>query len=61
MTISLENITRNHELTADEVEPITANVKYAQHNDVELAPVVANVKYAQRNNEEVMATIAEAA
>ncbi|AOJ00413.1 hypothetical protein WS70_00100 [Burkholderia mayonis] len=59
MTISLENITRIHELTAGEIEPIVANVKYAQRNDVEVEPVVANVKYAQRNDEEVMA-VAEA-
>ncbi|WP_412548847.1 hypothetical protein Q2T91_02315 [Ralstonia pseudosolanacearum] len=60
MTISLKNITINHELTASEVEPIAANVKYAQRNDVEVEPVMANVKYAQRNDEEAMA-VAEAA
>ncbi|MEM5327538.1 hypothetical protein VSR34_13160 [Paraburkholderia sp. JHI2823] len=60
MTISLEKVKIIHELTADEVEPAVANVKYAQRNDVEVEPVVANVKYAQRNDEEVMA-VAEAA
>jgi len=53
MTISLKDITRSHELTAGEVEPVMANVKYAQRNDVEIEPVVANVKYAQRNDAEV--------
>jgi len=58
--ISLKNIKRTHELSASEVEPVLANVKYAQRNDVEVEPIVANVKYAQRNDEEVMA-VAEAA
>ncbi|CBJ40129.1 conserved hypothethical protein (plasmid) [Ralstonia solanacearum CMR15] len=58
MTISLENITRNQELTAGEVEPFSANVKYAQRNDVEVAPVLANVKYAQRNDAEVEPVLA---
>ncbi|KVV43755.1 hypothetical protein WT27_09705 [Burkholderia territorii] len=60
MTISLKNITRSKELTAAEIEPVAANVKYAQRNDVEIEPIVANVKYAQRNDEEVSA-VAEAA
>ncbi|BDD93451.1 hypothetical protein OYT13_16215 [Pandoraea sp. XJJ-1] len=59
MPIPLKNIPRNRELTADEVDPIVANVKYAQRNDFEVAPVVANVKYAQRNDDEVTA-VAEA-
>ncbi|MGY6241260.1 hypothetical protein ACW910_27905 (plasmid) [Burkholderia ambifaria] len=57
MTISLKDITRNHELTTEDVEPVVANVKYAQRNDAEIEPVVANVKYAQRNDEEVMVAV----
>lgn len=57
MTISLKDTTRSDELTTDEVEPVAANVKYAQRNDVEIEPIVANVKYAQRNDEEVMVAV----
>ena len=60
MSISVKDVTKICELTADEIEPIVANVKYAQRNDEEVQPVVANVKYAQRNEEELM-TIAEVA
>lgn len=59
MTVSLKDIAKIHEFSVDEIEPIVANVKYAQRNDAEVQPVVANVKYAQRNDEDVMA-VAEA-
>lgn len=59
MTIPLKDVTRTHELTAEDIEPIAANVKCAQRNDVEIHPVAANVKYAQRNDDEVM-VVAEA-
>ncbi|WP_454738904.1 hypothetical protein [Cupriavidus necator] len=60
MTVSLKDAAEIHEFTVDEIEPIVANVKYAQRNDAEVQPVVANVKYAQRNDEEVT-VVAEAA
>ncbi|VVE55897.1 hypothetical protein PHO31112_05039 [Pandoraea horticolens] len=55
MTISLKDVKISDELTAGEIKPFVANVKYAQRNDLEIEPVVSNVKYAQRNDEEVMA------
>ena len=53
MTIPLKDITRSNELIFDDIEPIVANVKYAQRYEIEIEPAMANVKYAQRNDAEV--------
>ena len=60
MTVSLKDIAQADELTANEIEPIAGNVKYAQCSDTEISPIMANVKYAQCIDEAVVTT-AEAA
>lgn len=39
MAISLKDVKRIDELTVSEIEPIVANVKYAQRNDEEVTTV----------------------